>query len=223
MFQTSFIAHWAATVVSWTGAFILITGFLTVVFRRFANVLSCYRAQSLALAIATAAVGIQLQEPHLYALAIATGLIKGIFVPNWIGGFARRLGGRVEEKMAISSSVSLFIAGGLLLGAHIISRSALTVSSNRIDDLTVTLTLLLIGFFFMISRSHVLSHMMGILFMENAVTGAAVMITSGLPLVIDMGILFDVLVGIVVMSLLVFRIQGAFDTVDADELTTLHG
>ncbi|MBF0500874.1 MAG: hypothetical protein HQM09_12120 [Candidatus Riflebacteria bacterium] len=215
--------HWNDTLISWMGAFVLLTGFMTVVFRRFGNVLGCYRLQSIGFALATAAVGLDLGEPHLYALAVLSGVIKGYLVPNWIGGFARRLGSRAEEKMAVSPAVSLFIAGGLLLAAHIISRTAVGSASAKVDDLMIALALLLIGFFFMVSRSHVLSHMMGILFMENAVTGAVVMLSSGLPLIVDLGILFDVLVGILVMSILVFRIQGAFDSVDTSELTTLHG
>lgn len=209
--------------IDWINTFLLITAFLTVVFRRFGNILACYRAQSFALALCMATMGYAHHEAHLYYLAIATLLFKGVLMPSWIDGFLRRIGARSEDRTVFSPAASLFIAGGLLLGAHQISRSALAAHSTVIDDLTVCLTLLLAGFFFLLSRRHAMSQMMGILFMENGVTGAGVLLTTGMPLMVDLAVLFDVLIGVLVMGILVFRIQETFDSGDTNELRSLHG
>ena len=209
--------------IDWMNTFLLITAFLIVVFRRFGNIIACYRAQSFALALSMAAMGIIHHEQHLYILAAITLVLKGILLPYWIDGFLRRLGTRLEERVAFSPAISLFIAGGLLLGAHHLSRFSLQVQPLFIDDLTVCLTLLLAGFFFLLSRRHAMSQMMGILFMENGVTAAGTLLTTGMPLMVDLAVLFDVLIGVLVMGILVFRIQETFDTGDTSELKSLQG
>lgn len=209
--------------INWVNTFLLITAFMTVVFSRFGNILACYRAQSFALALSMAAMGFAHHEEHLYYLAIATVLIKGILMPYWIDGFLRRINARTEDSVTVSAAVSLFIAGGLLLGSHQLSRATLHVSSGFVDDLTVCLTLLLTGFFFLLTRRHAMSQMLGILFMENGVTAAGVMLTTGMPLMVDLAVLFDVLIGVLVMGILVFRIQETFDSGDTDEMRSLHG
>jgi len=209
--------------IDWINTFLLITAFLTVVFRRFGNIVACYRAQSIALALSMTAMGVAHHEKHLYYLALATLLFKGFFMPSWIDRFLRRIGARTEDRIFFSPAASLFIAGGLLLGAHQVSRSVLAPHSAVIDDLTVCLTLLLAGFFFLLSRRHAMSQMMGILFMENGVTAAGVLLTTGMPLMVDLAVLFDVLIGVLVMGILVFRIQETFDTGDTNELRSLHG
>jgi len=215
--------EWTDNLISWMGAFFLVTAFLTVAFRRFDNILACYQVQSVAMAFAVGAIGYSHGETHLMFLALATALVKGILIPTWVSGFCRRLRCHREERPLIGPAASLFITGGLLLFAHFVSRNALGAGSSLVDELTVTLALLLIGLFLMVARRHAVMQIMGILFMENAVTGAMVSLAAGLPLIVDLGIIFDVLIGVLVMGTLVLRIQNVFDTVDTDRLSTLHG
>ena len=107
--------------------------------------------------------------------------------------------------------------------SHIASETALPPGSDKIDDLTITLTLLLVPLILLVTRRLAVTQMMGILFMENAVTAAGILLTDGMPIVIELGIFLDILIGILVMGILVFRIQSAFDTIDTEEMKTLQG
>lgn len=210
-------------ILEWMLTFLLLSGFMTVIFYRFQNILACYRWQSLALGVATGVMGYKSHEPHLYMLAIVALVVKGFLIPAGINKSLKGLAAQSEEKVFLGPAGSLFVAAGILLLSHAISRRALPMGSPMVDELTVTLTLLLLGLLFMIISKKATTQMMGILFMENAVTAAGVLMTGGMSIVVELGIMFDVLIGILVMSILVFRIQTAFSTIDTDELSSLHG
>ena len=44
-----------------------------------------------------------------------------------------------------------------------------------------------------------------------------------LPLLVELGIFFDVLIGVLIMGILIFRINKTFETIDTDMLKTLIG
>jgi hydrogenase-4 component E len=219
--------EWHEQIVSWMSTFLLLSGFLTVFFHRFKNILNCYMAQSFALSCAIAAIAHHHGELHLLFLSVATLVLKAGIIPAWMRSFMKKVAARGEEKMFLGVSASLFCAAGILLLSHMIAGTVMGpgsgVGSGKADDLTICLTLLLLGLFLMMTRKQALTQMLGILFMENAITAAAILLAGGMPMIIDLGIILDVLIGILVMGTLVFRIQNVFDTTDTDELRTLHG
>lgn len=215
--------NYPEALISWMGACLLLSGFLTVIFRRFGNILKCYIAQAVFLVVATLAVGYKTGNHHLYFMAVVTFLIKGVGIPAWIRTFLSKISSRSEERLMVSVSVSLVCAAGLLLLSHSIASAAMQGHADKIDDLTVSLTLLLLGLFLMMTRRKAFTQMMAILFMENAVTAAGIFISGGMSFVVELGILLDVLMGILVMGLLVFQIQTAFYSIDTEEMNLLQG
>jgi len=59
---------------------------------------------------------------------------------------------------------------------------------------------------------------------ENGVMLAAVALTTyGMPLVVELGIFFDVLVAVMVLGILVYRIRENFASMDTSKLNRLRG
>lgn len=210
-------------IITWMGTIILISGFLTVLFRRFWNILACYRIQSLALAIATWTAGRMTGNGHLEMIAYATLLVKAILIPSWIRHVLKRISTRTEARLTVGVAFSLFSAAGLLLLSNVVASRALHGLKVSPEALTEVLALVLIGLFQMMTRREAVTQMMGILFIENALTLAALQLAKGLPMIIELGIMFDVLIGILAMGILVYRIQEQFDTTDTAHLSTLQG
>jgi len=44
-----------------------------------------------------------------------------------------------------------------------------------------------------------------------------------MPLLVELGIFFDVLIGVLIMGILIFRINRTFESIDTDMLKTLIG
>ncbi|HEY9070508.1 MAG TPA: hypothetical protein VIV61_09620 [Candidatus Ozemobacteraceae bacterium] len=211
------------SLIVWMGTIVLLSGFLTALFRRFWNVLACYRIQSLALAVAMWATARMEGNGHIEMIAWATLLVKVILIPAWIRHVLTRVPTRTEAGLSVGIAFSLFSAAGLLLLAHVVAARALHGLRIPPDDLTTVLALVLIGLFQMMTRREAVTQMMGILFIENAVTLAALKLAKGLPMIIELGIMFDVLIGILAMGILVYRIQEEYASTDTARLSTLHG
>jgi hydrogenase-4 component E len=89
--------------------------------------------------------------------------------------------------------------------------------------LAVAISLFLIGFFTMINRRKALSQVLGLLSLENGVFLATISLTYGVPLMVEIGIFFDVLVGVMVLGILIFRIRETFESMDVSRLRRLRG
>ena len=87
----------------------------------------------------------------------------------------------------------------------------------------MAIALFLIGFFMMINRRKALTQVLGLLCLENGIFLAAISLTYGVPLLIELGITFDLLVAVMVLGILVYRIRETFDSMDVSKLSRLRG
>jgi len=79
------------------------------------------------------------------------------------------------------------------------------------------------GMLMMTTRKKAINQVLGLLLIENGLFLMGVTITFGMPLLVEIGVFFDALVGVVIMGVFVFKIRGAFESIDADDMTVLKG
>jgi len=87
----------------------------------------------------------------------------------------------------------------------------------------VAIALFLIGFFMMINRRKALTQVLALLSLENGLFLAAISLTYGMPMIVELGIFFDVLVAAMILAILVYRIRETFDSMDVSRLSRLKG
>ena len=75
----------------------------------------------------------------------------------------------------------------------------------------------------MVSRRKAVSQILALLTVENAVFLVALGATSGMPLVVELGISFDVILAVLVLGILVHRIVERFESMDVSRLSNLKG
>ncbi len=63
---------------------------------------------------------------------------------------------------------------------------------------------------------------MGLLTIENGLFLFAVVVTHGFSLIIEIGLMADILVGVIVSSILLFRMSKTFDSIDIENLESLR-
>ena len=122
------------------------------------------------------------------------------------------------------------IAAGLLVGialvviafnvAQPISHLSGTITRATIG---IALACVLLAFLMMITRSKAVPQVIAFLAMENGLFFAATSATYGMPMVVELGIFFDVLVAVMVLGILVYRIRENFDSMDTSKLNQLKG
>lgn len=161
---------------------------------------------------------------HMLVVGGLTLIIKVITLPLVLYKIIGRVNADREIPVSIGPVSSLF-AGVLIIGLTYAYVVPILLRDIRIGGtlLPVALSSIILGCFYMVSRRSVLSQIMGIIFIENGLFLSALAIMGGMPLFIELGIFFDVLVGALVMGAITYKIKDNFETLDTNELTKLKG
>lgn len=203
-------------------ALLLGSAFLVVASRRLGIAVRLAAFQSFLLAALTAAAGRAVGETHMYLTALLVLGVKAVAIPAFLMHITRRIGAVQHLELAVNSTWSLIIAGILTMVAYRAAAPlALTVLGRSL--LPVALSLLMIGLFLMIGRRLALMQVVGLLVLENGLFLTALALANGLPLLVELGVSFDVLVAAMIMGVLLQQIKDTFDSLDVDRLKTLKG
>ncbi|MCA1690340.1 MAG: hydrogenase, partial [Actinobacteria bacterium] len=175
------------------------------------------------LAVATAASGRGGSE--LYVLAAVTIALKALLFPLGIRAVLRNLevDPRVPTTLGVPSSilVAIMLSGFAfvaLRGVRIGSVAALPLSA-----LPIAVAGVLVAFLLMVVRPYAPSQLIGFLVLENAVSAGSLVIAPGLPLILALLLLFDVLIGVLVFVVLVQYLAVERTAVRTDVLDRLTG
>lgn len=205
---------------------ILVAAIAIVGARHMRTVVWLYAFQSLALGGVSAMVAYHMGATHFYVAAVLVVVVKAIAIPNVILYVMRQIEIRREVESFLGIPSSLLVAALLVALAFYAAHSALGLGVGELTQhsgtlLGVSLASVLIGFFLMINRKKALSQAIGLSVMENGLFLAALDLTTGMPLIIEIGVFFELLGGAMLMGILIFKIQGSFDSIDTHELRIL--
>lgn len=204
-------------------ALILVSTFMILGSTRLYSCVRAFGIQSFLLACVASVVGISTGKFDLYIVALLTLIIKAAVIPYIFIYMIREIKVKREIDLYVGISPSLIIGGILVVISYYLIRSIDVITELSSFALSASMSLVSIGLFVMISRKKAIMQMLGILIMENGLFLGAISLTSGMPLLVELGIFFDVLIGVLIMGILIFRINKTFETIDTDMLKTLIG
>lgn len=216
--------EWTAQWLTLLAAGMLIIQVLMVVQRMLLTSIRLFALQSLMLAAIAGLIAFAHGAAHVLVVALLTLVGKVIFLPWLLNRLVRRIQIHEEIEPLLNSTASMVLCGGLTLLGYIVARPFTSLERLGNNTLGIAVTLLLIGFFLMFNRRTALTQVLALLTVENGVMLAAVALTTyGMPLVVELGIFFDVLVAVMVLGILVYRIRETFASMDVDKLNQLRG
>ncbi|MDR3710228.1 MAG: hypothetical protein P4L33_18180 [Capsulimonadaceae bacterium] len=197
----------------------VILGLWIIGITRVQTTLALYGAQSAALGLMTVHLGVLRAEPLLVIVGVAVVAVKGLFAPVYLLIAAKSLGCRRDDGVSISPPIQFF---GALTGLALILllhplRAALPESALP------SVGLLLLGMMVMITRRLALSQIVGFLMLENGIFLYTIGQPHTMPMVVEIGVLMDVLAGVMLAGLLAFKINKTFEHIDVTELKELRG
>jgi len=188
-----------------------------------------FAAQSVLLAIIAGIIAYFNQAPHLYIAAGLTLVVKAIILPILLERLVLQIKIRQEIEPLINVPVSILISAGLTLLGYMVAESFYHPSETGgaadlgHQTLAVAISLFLIGFFMIVNRRKAITQVLALLSLENGLFLAAIALTYGMPLVVELGVFFDLLVGTMTLGILVYRIRETFDSMDVSKLRKLRG
>ena len=177
--------------------------------------------QSIAVAVACVWSGLESEMMHTYVAALLTVIIKAGMIPYALFRVVARLRNETENKPILSPNQTSLVAALLLAVAYGLVDQALPGLGR--DALSGALAGFLIGLLIMITRRQAVLQIVGLIMMENGIYLLGLSMTRGLPLIIEFGVFFDVLVAVIVLGILTFRLKLSFMTTDTTVLQKLKG
>ncbi len=202
----------------------LVCQLLLVVQRMLLTNIRLFALQSLLLAAIAGVVAYFHNATHVYVVAVLTLVGKVFFLPWLLNRLVRRIQIHQEIEPLLNAPTSMLLCGGLTLLGYIVARPFTSLERLGNNTLAVAMTLLLTGFFLMFNRRKAITQVLALLTVENGVMLAAVALTTyGMPLVVELGIFFDVMVAVMILGILVYRIRETFASMDTSKLSQLRG
>jgi hydrogenase-4 component E len=209
-------------VVNLFAAALLLIAFAMLSQRRIVTLINLFAWQGLALAGSTATVAWATGQRHLYYSAGITFALKVLLLPWILHRLIRRLNVKWDVETLINIPTMMIVGIVLVIFAF---NLALPISefsrSVARGTLGIALACVLMSFLMMITRSKAVPQVIGFLSMENGLFFAATSATYGMPMVVELGIALDVLVGMVILGVFLFQIREQFDSLDIHHLEKL--
>ncbi len=213
--------------VTLMAAFVLVLQIAMVGQRSLVMNIRLFASQSFLLGAIAGAIAWYNHAPHIFIAATMTILLKAILVPILLERLVDRIDIHHEIAPIVNTPLSIMISGALTLVAYVVGESfyhpEAGAASLGHNTLAVAISLFLIGFFMMINRRKALTQVLALLTLENGIFLAAICLTYGMPLIVELGVFFDVLVAVLVLGILIFRIRESFESMDVSKLRRLRG
>ena len=205
----------------------LVLAFVMLGSRWLNNYLYAFAAESWMIAVLSAAVGYYDEYPELYLVAIFTAFFRGLFLPYLVWRIIRRLNVArdIHEILQPSSAlvVGAFCVIFALVVAYKVGGSLRLAGTVAVLALTVMLSMNLIGFLMLAVRHEALSQILGLLVLENGIFLGAQILVPGMPLFIEIVILFDLLIVVACFGVLVQYLVVHVGSTSSLELKRLVG
>lgn len=191
-----------------------------------------YAGQSVLLSALAIVVAATRHLPELYVLAGLSFALKAVIVPVVVRRLLRGIGadGGDPRWSDIAGSHTLGIASTVLIAIAVAAFGFFTVAALGISSpvlpvtaLSISIAVILVAFVLMIVRQDVVSQAIGFLSLENGVSLTALVVAAGLPLILEIAFLFDLLVVAVVFGLLIRVHHGRAESMSTADLTSLRG
>lgn len=203
-------------------AAVLLLTFFMLAHPRILSVINLFAWQGLLLAITTALVAYDAQASHLYISAFLALLLKAFFIPWLLKRMIEKFDMHHELDAVRNPALILMGAGVLVIFCYHttlpIAALQLTITRNII---AICMAVVLLGMLILVSRDKAITQVVGFMTLENGLFFAAVTITRGMPMIVELGVAFDVLVAAIIFGIFFLHLKQSIDSLDISRLNRL--
>ncbi len=202
------------------GAFVLVLAILQITSDRLYFSIKVYAVQSFFVSISILSIGIYSSSFDLYVSSFLTLVIKTFIIPYALFKTIDEMKIKREIKAFVNITNSLLVISAIIIFTFLLTRY-INIGGSVIakEIFPISLSIIFIGAFIMVSRQKPITQLIGFLTLENGIMLVATSVTYGMPLIVEIGIFFDVIVGATMASLIIHHINHDIDDMDATSLS----
>ena len=207
---------------------ILLSSFVLVSHKRINAYIKTFRLQSALIALTAGIMGVHsLINEGKYDILIVCVIIillKVILIPRFLHKTYGNIEYRVEKDFYLNIPILVIICCGLVVFSYFSISNIGTLNGIHVNLQVVnSFSVVLIGFFFMISRKKAIGQMIGYFVIENGIFITALFCTNGMPFIVDIGIFIDMVTAVLIMGIMVIQINEKFESININKLRHLKG
>lgn len=203
-------------------ALVLLASFALLAQARLVACIHVFAWQGALVALVTALVALTGHTPHLYISATLTLGLKALLIPWMLHRLVRRLNMHRDVETLMQPTGVLLFGAALVIFSYMVvlpvERIGLAATRNI---LAISLAVVLVGLLMMVVRRQAVTQVIGFMSLENGLFLAAVAATRGMPLVVELGVAFDVLVAAILFGVFFFHISESIESLNVDRLNRL--
>ena len=212
----------SAPLINLFAALLLLIAFAMLSQRRILSLINLFALQGLVLSASTAVVAYSSNQHHLYYSAALTLALKVIILPWILHRLIRKLNVKWDIETLFNIPTTMLVGIVLVVFAFNLAAPISEMSGTITKGtLGIAMACVLLSFMMMITRSKAVPQVIGFLALENGLFFAATSATYGMPMVVELGIALDVLVGMIILGIFFFQIRETFDSLDLKHMEKL--
>ncbi len=212
----------SAPLINLFAALLLLIAFAMLSQRRILSLINLFALQGLVLSASTAVVAWSSNQHHLYYSAALTLALKVIILPWILHRLIRKLNVKWDIETLFNIPTTMLVGIVLVVFAFNLAAPISEMSGTITKGtLGIAMACVLLSFMMMITRSKAVPQVIGFLALENGLFFAATSATYGMPMVVELGIALDVLVGMIILGIFFFQIRETFDSLDLKHMERL--
>ena len=203
-------------------ALALFTSFIMLAQARMMPLIFTFAWQGLLLAVVSVLVAIVSKHPHLYVSAALTVTLKVVLIPWLLYRLSVRLNMQYDAEVIEHPTLMLLGGVALVIFSYYVAQPIVHLSGLATrNTIAVSIAIELLGMLLMCARKSAVAQVIGFMSMESGIFFAAVVSTYGMPLIVELGVAFDILVAAILFGVFFFHLRDSFGSLDVGQLHRL--
>ena len=202
---------------------LLCSGLMMVYSARVIKALNWWTLQTVFVSLLLIAEGIHNEAVEVIIFGVLLLIAKAGIIPIVLRRVLNKSKTEWVGEIYLKRAMSLIVAGGLTLIAYKVTEPLLALHADYRIGLAVAIALILYGLLLMMTRKVAIVQVLGILLIDNGIFLAGFFLTQGMPLLVELGAAFDILVGMVIIGILSRQMLEAYDSLNVDHMRSLKG
>ncbi len=172
---------------------------------RLYRLLFWYSLNSLTLGLLALFIGEELDDKAMLITGIATIVIKAAGIPYLLKYLSQKFHLVRQIQPEIKVQYAIILIPAILVFTFYLSEPITHMIRSGSNDIAVSISSLFLSLLLMMEHKNVAPKIIGFLCMENALFLLGITATDGMPMLVELGIFFDLLMAIVVINLLLHK------------------
>ena len=169
---------------------------------RLYRLLLWYSLNSLMLGLLALGIGKELNDEAMIITGIVTIVIKAVVIPYVLKNFSQKFHFVRQITPEIKVQYAIMLVPAILVFTFYLSEPIVHMIHTNANYVAISISSLFLSLLLIMEHKNVAPKIVGFLSMENALFLLGVTATDGMPMLVELGIFFDLLMAIVVINLL---------------------